>query len=342
MGIKLLVLLLISSALLTTSCTAIKSVTDQEVGIPYYLPKSLVIVKVIRKTESGKSGYSITAEPLLVPDTKLLYILQPQDNFLASDRLCVARTKTGLLQSIQFATDDKTDEILVKLAELAAKIGKEAIMPVPFTTNLNGIPDGTDEVVAIGDPYKESEILIQIQEKFPEITGIKFSDLTKASDQTCSENEICFRTLVSTPIQLRSKNGEKEFNLAATNASIVDIAHIGKIKVDRPFLAEKVAKFGFNEGILTSLSVKQPSEGLALATLPLDILNAIMGVPANFFATALGGSVSDQKALLTNQKELADLQKQIRDVAKPGQTESSETEASFKLDCVSLAPEKKS
>lgn len=266
--------------MLASCAAAIKTATDvtepKDFGIPYYLPKSLVTVTVVRTTAEGKTGYSISALPTLVPDTKHLFTLQPQHSFLASDRICIARTDSGLLASLQFATDDKSDEILVKLAELGAKVGKQVALPVPLSKSIGAIPEGKETVVAIGDPYRPDEITIQINEKFSEIREITFPGLVPKTSPSCPEKKekfpesrscpkkaVCFSTLISTPVLLRGGNVDV-VNLAATTVGVVDLDHVGKLMIDRPFLAEKVAKFGFKDGVLTSLAVKQPSEGAFL------------------------------------------------------------------------------
>lgn len=68
----------------------------------------------------------------------------------------------------------------------------------------------------------------------------------------------------------------------------------------------------------------------------MDILDAIIGVPANFFATALGGAFSEQKAVLGQQKELAELQKNIREAQRKPSESITETTESFQLECMSL------
>ncbi|MCX7096446.1 MAG: hypothetical protein NTV43_00905 [Methylococcales bacterium] len=332
---------LVAIALLT-GCTAIKTKTNPaspekaDFGIPYFLPDSLIQLTIKKVTEIDAAGiplpgkspkYSLSADTKLIPDTSNQYIMQAPTNVLASDRLCVSRSTTGLLQSVQFATDDKTDEILVKLAELAAKVGKTMTgFGTPAT------PPKEETVIALGNPYDKAALLPQIQTALPEIDDLEFTNLPAKTPRTCPEHAVCFSTLKSVPVFLKTKG----VNVATAIAQVVDIEHVGKLEVNRPFLAQQVTKIGFKDGVLTSLSVKKPSEGLALASLPLDILNVIMGVPANFFATALGGTFSDQKALLENQKALVELQKSIRDAQTNSGSEASETDASFKLECVSL------
>ncbi|MDP1774745.1 MAG: hypothetical protein Q8L15_20955 [Methylobacter sp.] len=324
-------------------CSAIKTITDTSpegmFGIPYYLPKNLVELKVTRTVKGQDLSYAIEVKPILIPDTENRFVLQRQPNPLASDRLCVARSNTGLLQSVQFATDDKTDEILVKLAELAAKVAKTAATgPAGLRGRAVDLPEGSITATAIGDPEKPEMLRQQIIAVLPEVTSLEFPGIMPYSkDRKCPPEAICFSTLTSTPVLINIERNGLKLN-AATTVSLVNFSQVGKLKIDRPFLVENITKLGFDNGVLTSMAFKQPSEGLALVSLPLDILDAVMAVPANFFSTALGGTFSDQKSILEQQKTLAGSQNDIRKSEKENRTASSisETAESFQLECQSL------
>lgn len=279
---------------------------------------------------------------------------------MASDRLCVARSTTGLLQYVQFATDDKSDQILVKVAELAAKTAKTMIAPVPAVPVMDimdkerKVEETKNEVVreavavAIGKPGENNfrrNMLDQIKEVLPEVEDIQFPDfssLSKSVGSECQDN-ICFRTLKQARLLVKGKFKEGipipiPFNAVAT-VSVVDLGHVGKLRIDRPFLVDQITKLGFTDGVLTSMAFKRPSEGLAVVSLPLDMLDAVLAVPANFFSSALSGIFSDQKTLYEQQKEIAGLQQQIREEKnknKSASTDTPDTDTNFNLECTSL------
>jgi hypothetical protein len=344
--------------------------SNEEPGIPYFLPTNLIEIKVTRtpiKKDNTKDStignlktieYTMEAKPIFIPDTNTRFLLQHEKRRMASDRLCVARSTTGLLQYVQFATDDKSDQILVKISELAAKIAWTAIAPVPAVpaaaaraaTKIEEKEVKSAIAIAIANPSDkefEESLRTQIKRVLPEIERIYFPDsksLNFNAPRKCPEETICFSTLTQAPLLLEGDfnvagfEGEK-FN-AATTVSVVDFKHVGKLRVDRPFLVDQVTKLGFTEGVLTSMAFKQPSEGLAIVSLPLDILDAILAVPANFFSTALGGIFSNQKALLEQQKELTELQQKIRhnqNEDRKASTDTADTDTNFALECTSLS-----
>ncbi|WP_218131749.1 hypothetical protein [Nitrosospira multiformis] len=331
---------------------------DPATGIPYFLPKNFIEIKVT-KTPTIKDNiqtieYLVEARPILIPDTTNRFLLKHKQQPMASDRLCVTRSTTGLLQSVQFATDDKTDEVVIKISELAAKVAKTAIVPVPVLGK-KFEEEKKETAIALGEP-NDRQLILQIQRILPEITDIKFPDFSSSNsgaNRKCPEDNICFSTLTQARLLLEGEKDGVKFN-AATTVPVVDFDHVGKLRVDRPFLVDQVTKLGFTDGVLTSMAFKRPSEGLAVVSLPLDILDAVLAVPANFFSTALGGIFSDQKVLLEHQQQLATLQQQILQkqnksrsasagtaeagTAEAGTAEAGTAEAdtNFKLECMPL------
>jgi hypothetical protein len=200
------------------------------------------------------------------------------------------------------------------------------------------LESGRVVAMAIGDPENKAELLRQLKDVIEEIDDIEFPGLIgNTGERKCSMKSICFSTLIEVPVLLTVKT-TTEMNptqkiSAVTTVGLVDYQNVGEITLKRPFLTEQVNKIGFDKGILTSMAFKQPSEGLAVATLPLDILDAIMRVPANFFKTALSGPFSGQKEILQQQKELTKIQKETREDLPQKDSIITETAESFKLEC---------
>jgi hypothetical protein len=84
-----------------------ESTADAE-GTVYYLPKSLVEITVVK---AGKpESYTISAQGKSVPDLDHRYVLSYQPNVLYDDRFCIGRDADGLLTTVQFAAEDKTQQ----------------------------------------------------------------------------------------------------------------------------------------------------------------------------------------------------------------------------------------
>lgn len=82
--------------------TVLKSKNDvAEAGIPYHLPKTLVEMTVVQTKDNNDIVFNVTIKPVLAPDLKTQFILQHQESPMVTDRVCVSRSTTGLLQSVQ-------------------------------------------------------------------------------------------------------------------------------------------------------------------------------------------------------------------------------------------------
>jgi hypothetical protein len=119
--------------------------------------------------------------------------------------------------------------------------------------------------------------------------------------------------------------------VSRTYVDIADRWNIGHINIDRPLFASNVSKIGFDaDGFVTSVALQRESEGLAASRIPLDVLNAILSVPANFMDRAFG-SFNERLKLLTERSQL------LEPIAKqPPKGEQPTTEENFKLECVKV------
>lgn len=288
-----------------TACTAVTSepfsYENQESGIPYSLPTALVTLAVSQTDENISVGLtSDTAKAIVfVPDREARFRLEYHPNAFATDRLCVTRSNSGLLNSVQFASDDATDEILIRLAELAAKIAVgDVITPVGQPIQFDPLSKAEQQrASALMPPATNGPFTFEVPQFQAEI------DAEKPPAQ-CRGDAVCFREKVVTPLVLK----DKDRNIVAqTYITVADKWSLGRIQITRPFLVEEVTKIGFDkDGFLTSLAIKRPSEVLATAQLPLSIIDRILAVPGNFLGRAFG-SFAERKQLLTEQKELAQL-----------------------------------
>jgi hypothetical protein len=91
-------------------------------------------------------------------------------------------------------------------------------------------------------------------------------------------------------------------------------------------MVDKITLLMFDKGVLKDVKIKKPSEALAVAKLPLTVIDAIMtsllAAPGNFLANASGFS-AEQRATyvqqaLTNAQNVAALQQQLQDIAENG------------------------
>jgi len=224
---------------------------------------------------------------------------------------------------VQFASDDATDEVLIKLAELVAKFTlKSKVGPTlvtPETTTIQFDPLDKGEQARVQTILRDrgfGSLTLEVPEFQKQIDG-------NTQPAQCQGDEVCFRERVVTPLVVRDADG----HIGQTYITVADKWKLGRIRITRPFLVEEVTKIGFDQsGFLTSLSIKRPSEAVATAQLPLDIINTILSVPGNFLGRAFG-TFAQRKELLGEQTELAK--------AKPA-PEAQPADSNFTLQCVAF------
>jgi hypothetical protein len=75
-------------------------------------------------------------------------------------------------------------------------------------------------------------------------------------------------------------------------------------------MVEKVVRLGFEQGALTQVIMRKPSEALETVKLPLAIVDAILAIPANFVAKA-GDSAAIKSAMDAQKTTIDEIQKQL-------------------------------
>ena len=125
-------------------------------GIPYYLPDTVIPIKVSgdfqvlpdRKPKDPKINpnpqdyeYVLTFtidEAKQIPDPTARLLLEYNLSMRSSDEFRLAVAKNGLLNTVKSLSEDKTGEVIVKLAELAKESAKIAAL---MSTKFPGLRD---------------------------------------------------------------------------------------------------------------------------------------------------------------------------------------------------------
>jgi hypothetical protein len=218
-----------------SGCAALTSEPFGE-GISYHLPKTILTVTVVQYTDvdAGRTWYQIggldmtdrtkpvTTEKIgsqSVPDLKHRYVTRYNPSAFSDDRFCVTRTPNGLLNDVEFASDDRTPQIAFNIARfLTGMVGErptgattdtrpDATKPVirAYTGKLD--PLNTKDVIAMNNALKNVfgeavEINVdRMLEAFKRHTaplpkGCTFGGLCEpeAWTQRCGQDNICYRT----------------------------------------------------------------------------------------------------------------------------------------------------
>jgi hypothetical protein len=81
--------------------------------------------------------------------------------------------------------------------------------------------------------------------------------------------------------------------------------------LDRAFMVEKVHRLGFENGALTQVIMRKPSEALQTVKLPIAVVDAILTVPSNFIAKATGNTQTVQDELSAQRTALNEIKTRL-------------------------------
>lgn len=284
-------------------CAGLKSLKEKDrEGLPYYLPKGLIHVKVKRETGNTKRLAIEYAKVEIIPDGDYGYTLQYQSSSMSDDKVLVETTSTGLLKEITFTADERSDEFIVKFAE----VGKEIFKALTFTPH-GIVQEGVIyETVydCLFDPFNPEE-LERVNKAVKDINSnfeIKFpaSNEKAAMYSDCNANNVCFRTESLYPLIFEENNKE----IQRVYIQLPDRTRIGNIAVTRAAFVNKVTKLTFNSGVLTKLDITKPSETIAAIQIPIDIVKSIVSIPGEIFKLRLDYSTASKQVLDAQKNEL--------------------------------------
>lgn len=334
---KFLRILLMSVSVLSfTGCSSViqskKEPANNTTGFFYCIPKGIIQLKFMPTDGKDK-------QPLLqvmtryVPDPGLRFNLYYNRNIAYDDNINVLVSKEGLLKSIDVSTEDKTKDVIVTVVEIAKEIArffiafpggplKEAdisrikYFDIAFEPG-NFIVDGKEEpkpqITETGENLEDYGI-----EKLRVIRMFDSSKVKTADADTGNKHDGVFYkpllpyklsfdhtvTLASTQKEGQSTAETKYSNHYDLIVFLPDESPIVAVDVDRAFFVKKVTKLAFSDGVLESVQIAKPSELLATAHLPLDIVESITSIPSEIVQLKINYSSDNEKLYEAQKKEI--------------------------------------
>ncbi|MFZ1989086.1 MAG: hypothetical protein WAW96_04875, partial [Alphaproteobacteria bacterium] len=113
----------------------------------------------------------------------------------------------------------------------------------------------------------------------------------RLAQSRCSADDVCYRTKLKVPVDLRDGRGRI---IDRQQVNIVHNFDIGAVSVTRAFLVQKITKLVFNEGVLTGVAVRKPSEAEAVSLLPVNAITAVLSSPVGLLSTLFNGDLTTQ------------------------------------------------
>lgn len=265
----------------------------------YFLPKGKVILNVKLTTENELSVS--LKQTVYEPDPRHFYLLNYEGSSGAHDKVTVTLTNQ-LLDKITVDSDEKSDEIIVKLVELGKEVAKiGAAFPAAEAKDVSA--QAFDVDVAI-DPTSQADEdwfnshfkgIVRLDVSKPDVS--KFAASQTQSDPSSTSNEaiydttcnasLCFRPALPYKLELFTDTTKSKSSphpqptvLASFTAMLPNEAPVLGLDVTRAAFVKKVTTVDFDNGVFKEIAIDKPSSTLAFVEIPLSIAKAILSVPA--------------------------------------------------------------
>ncbi len=349
--IGLFIVVLLTGAL--SSCTVVKtnysSNSKKAATVYYYLPESILKIKSTVKvavvynsddsTLNGSSriieqSFGTTAE--MIADTKDLLSLNYKPNALMSDEIKYGVNTKGLLETVNITTEDRTSDIIVKLAEApqiilgtssgAARAPKTIVKIKEFSADfivkasaISNTPLSINwQIVLINELGKDEFLTIQgdfkisSQDIMPNASTLSNLVNNGAAASPIDEMEGIFTRPLKN-VQLKFESTSSGFNNSLpTNITIADNSKLIIIPVNRTAFVKRVNKIAIQDGIIQSNEITKPSSVEGFISIPINIAKAIVSIPSQLVQFKFDNTkrLDDlEKAKLNYEKSIQESQK---------------------------------
>lgn len=338
---------------LISSCTVVKtnysSDAKKEATVYYYLPESIIKIKATTKvavvynadsTLTGSSNiieesFVITSE--IIADTKNLLSLNYNPNALMADDIKYAVNSKGLLETVNITTEDRTADIISKLAEapqviLGTSTGeKKAVNTIvkikeftsDFTIKASAISSSAQTIkwnlvilneLGVEEQPKSVPADFSVSSTDAASTPPTLSTLINGGSSTNTEIDgILTRPIKNISLEIRSAVAGVIFNTTLpSNVVVTDVTKLIVIPVKRTAFVKRVNKIGIQDGIILSNEINKPSSVEGFISIPLDIAKAIVSIPGQLVQFRYDNTKrSDEleKAKLNYEKSIQESQK---------------------------------
>ena len=315
-------------SVITSRKLSIHQPSAETTGAYYFLPKAIIRIQVLEG--KGKDGQEKRAlqyvETIIVPDESELLLLDYNQSALSNDSLTIQLTADGLLKKVETTVEDKSGEIIVKLAEVGKEVAKAAIYVSSVGESPRVIRDLT---FSPSDFSKVNFELLNIMTGNLQIDlrpMVSLSSSNKGGDDKSAPG-VCFRPQI--PYHLTFREGktviEERILLLPDGAPKICMP------IERSAFVKKVTNLTFDKGVLTEVHIEKPSEVLGFMDIPVSIAKAIASIPAELVQIKINYS-NKEKDLTNARRAELEAKKALLDYQKKEQEEREKRNANNPLD----------
>ncbi len=256
----------------------------QEGNLHYYhLPKGLLQIELIQLADGNQI---IDSKVITIPDPKHRYYLTYHANAFSSDVLDIEFTQKGFLKSIKTKIKDESLQIAQEVAN-SVKEGVGVVAGVGY----RGLEGRKTLFAATFDPF--DELALKRTNYNLERHGYQL-DIQSIGYISDPESESGDKFPIPSPkkigvycrpvetFELILKSGELE------QRDLITLPHphlVHFIEIPNARFVQNTFVMNFDEnGYPNSIHLEKPSQALALVKVPVNILKAILEIPAKIFS----------------------------------------------------------
>lgn len=300
----------------------------------YFLPKKVLTVEIKGKDEKGGKlrgyGIDITDDWKSIPDREQAYCLDYLGSITSRDEVGIIRTDEGLLRRVYTRAEDRSVAIAKTLIDtaflLGAAAGRQALgasgqtFAGPFTFD----PFDPYEAARINAALRPYGYCVFVSEfsfpygvlpaswcEQPRVLSIHVSKAPPLADPlppvNISSRGVLYRPNITRTLTVMRKAdpyGRDPWLLTMTKqVEVPNRAPVFSAEVTRSLFVDRVTDLEFNDGILTNVSVKKPSELAAFVEIPLAVVSAAVALPGTIVKLKINDA-NNQERLIRAQTEL--------------------------------------
>jgi hypothetical protein len=289
-------------------------------------------------------------------DTSTPYLLVIKSSSRSDDHHCFVLNENGLLKTVDYVGADRTGDILTSLAGAAAVLVTPVPGAPPVETKMVRVPQrivwdanpfvevlvnpaedaslaDAQKIVrrALSNRLRELEISNDYQAKViaseprldkaikngDDLISVRAADDASARPAPKEASGVVYRI----PVKRLYVAGPAIDGTGVDRSAHVlgpDALGAGWIAITRASFTRKETQLGLSNGMLVSVDINKPSQALAVASLPLEIAEAVIETPARFFTT-IASSFKSEANLLSARAELLQAQAALEEIRKGGE-----------------------
>lgn len=354
---------------LFSSCVVVKTNfsgdAKKNATVYYYLPESIIKIRATVKiavvydansTLTGSSNiieesFVITTE--MIADTKDLLSLNYKANALMADDIKYAVNSKGLLETVNITTEDRTADIISKLAEAPQVIlGTSTVAPKSPNTIVKIKEFSADfalkasTISSTAQPIKWNIVILNelgVDEQSKAVPAdFAISSIEAAAttptlstlingNNSSANNEIdgiLTRPLKNIALKIESAVKGVCFNTTLpSNVVVADATKLIVIPVNRTAFVKRTNKIGIQDGIILSNEINKPSSVEGFVSIPINVAKAVVSIPGQLVQFRFDNT----KRLDELEKAKLNYEKSIQESQKFALTKEQEIEK-IKLD----------